>query len=208
MADKEVQANSVIYSRKDYIAVLTDAQLAFAKLLALRHAQIAEWKSDTEARERDLEGLLISRYINTRYLERLATPQPHPWWKKLLGIKAVTRTDRYGSVVAYTSAIHGTDFEEYKATEIASALEMYEDRVEIMRRFAANSREFLVNEWDDLLEEVTEALNEVEYGNIEAQFIIPRTEFDKYATAALRAAIGTIEELCGKVYPNRGWYEW
>jgi hypothetical protein len=214
MSQKEVQANSVIYSRKDYIALLADVKRAYKKLKTLRAAQIEEWKSDTEAREKDLEGTLIARYTRedyykyNDYVERLAKPVTLSWWKKLLGIKPVQKTDEYGSAVAYTSMLKGTNFDEYKSGQIADAMQLYGDRVEILRRFAANAREFLVNEWTEELEVITPMLAEVEYGNLDAQFIIPREEFDKYAAALLLADAGKLEPVEGKIYPNRGWYEW
>lgn len=213
MSQNEVQANPVIYSRKDYIMVLSDAQLAFATLVALRHAQIAAWKGDTEAREADLTRLIMARYTRherhhyNRYLESLKAPAKLSWWAKMLGRKLVDKTDIYGSLEAYTSITNGTTFETYKEAEFARVKGYgYTDRVDALRWFASNANDFLRNEWEEPLETVTRILSEVEYGNFDAQFIIPREDFDNYASAMLKADSGKIDAVEGKIYTNREWY--
>ena len=210
MSQNEVQANSVIYSRNDYIAVLTDAKTALSKLAALREAQIAEWSEDTEAREADLNELIMNRYTRRQkyhyktYLDSLIVPEKQSWLDKLMGRKPEPKTDEYGSLEAFIAAKTGRTFSEYKASELTRVQEYCQDGgvLEYLRWFSCNARKFLDNDWADELRVVTQHLSEVEYGNFDAQFVIPREEFSDYTKAMILAESGKIPAVSGKLYPD------
>ena len=209
MTTQQVQANSVIYERSEYIAVLADAKRSLSILKDLRQAQIDEWKSDTAAREADLNTALLYRFTKynrdeyKRYLEKVKNPPKLSWWQLLLGQTRHDDVDRYGSLEAFTEAKTGQTFAEFKAETIAyyqghELSNAYDDNKLLnVLGWVGSIGKFIDNEWEFQFNDTSRKLWEVTESKFDAQFVIPRETFDIYAQASIKAATGKVDPVVG-----------
>lgn len=198
MSQNEVQANSVIYSRKDYIMLLEEAQAAFAVLAKWRQIEIDAWVADTEARENDLRELFSKRFTRgyEYKFERQLEAQTKSARQTLFDIiRRRPQRTVFDTIEEYAAHMRGMTLEQYIESEQERLSAYCGDTITLLRWLSHNGHAVLDNEWRFGYDTVTRKLAEVSHGNLDAQFVIPRSEFDDYMAAMLLVEKGSLPKV-------------
>lgn len=203
MSQNEVQANSVIIPRDDYLEMLYDARNAYVKLTNWRQAQIDEWLNDTVAREADLNRMLEHRFTRRYkyqfddYNESLDAPSRRTWLEIIMLRKPKPKRV-FNSIIEFTEAARGQTFEQFKR----EFMQDNHGRAVIPDAFywlATNTRAFVFNEWKTHLDAIEADISLVEYGARTEQFVIPRDEYNEYRNAMVLASQNELPPADGEL---------